>query len=493
MAMSHMALCEATAMELAHALASNETTSVDIASALLERIAEIDAPGSGTELRSVLALAPDALASATRADEERSRGTLRSPLHGVPILVKDNVEVVGLPGSAGSTALVGRPVPHDSPLATKLRDAGLVILGATNLSQWANMRSPFSTSGWSAVGGLTLNPYRLDRCAGGSSAGSGAALAARLAPLAIGTETDGSITCPASLNGVVGIKPAVGTVPGEGIVPISSSQDSAGPMGRTVRDVAALYEVLTGLDHVAERVSRGPDGARIAIATNLITGHPATDQLFLDAVAAARDAGWSTSDITVAEPDASVGADELTVLLSEMCDDLTAFLMRRGGTGPATLAECIDFENDHRDVELPFFGHEFFDQALATGGRAGEKYHDARARNVAWAVEQCMTPALSDAACYIAPCYSPAWKNDLVLGGSGSAHWSQVTQAPAIAGWPIATVPMGVVDGLPVGLSIVGRPGSEAIMLAVAAGFEDLLELVKGDALRPTFLRPQTG
>lgn len=493
MAMSRMELCEATAMELASALDSNETTSVEIVAALLERIAEIDAPGSDIELRSVLALAPDAMTSATRADDERSQGMLRSPLHGVPILVKDNVEVVGLPGSAGSTALVDRPVPHDSPLATRMRDAGLVILGATNLSQWANMRSPFSTSGWSAVGGLTLNPYRLDRCAGGSSAGSGAALAARLAPLAIGTETDGSITCPASLNGVVGIKPAVGTVPGEGIVPISSSQDSAGPMARTVRDVAALYEVLTGLDHVEERVSRGPDGARVAIATNLKTGHPATDQLFLDAVAAARDAGWSTSEITVAEADTSVDADELTVLLSEMCDDLTAFLMRRGGPGPATLAQCIDYENDHRDVELPFFGHEYFDQALATGGRAGEKYHDARARNLSWAVEQCMTPALGDAACYIAPCYSPAWKNDLVLGGSGSAHWSQVTQAPAIAGWPIATVPMGVIDGLPVGLSIVGRPGSEAIMLAVAAGFEGLLNLRRGDALQPQFLRPQAG
>ena len=228
----------------------------EIVTSLIERIAEIDAPGSAIELRSVLALAPDAMTSAQLLDEERARGTVRSPLHGVPILVKDNVEIVGLPGSAGSTALMGRTVPHDAPLVTRLRDAGLVILGSTNLSQWANMRSPFSTSGWSAVGGLTLNPYRLDRCAGGSSSGSGAALAARLAPLAIGTETDGSITCPASLNGVVGIKPAVGTVPGEGIVPISSSQDSAGPMARTVGDVAALYEVLTGLDHVTERVRR---------------------------------------------------------------------------------------------------------------------------------------------------------------------------------------------------------------------------------------------
>lgn len=493
MVMSGSELCEASAMELANSLAANDTTSVAIVTALIERIAQIDAPGSGVELRSVLALAPDAIASATRSDDERSQRTLRSALHGVPILVKDNVEIVGLPGSAGSTALFGRPVPHDAPLVTRLRNAGLVILGSTNLSQWANMRSPFSTSGWSAVGGLTLNPYRLDRCAGGSSSGSGAALAARLAPLAIGTETDGSITCPASLNGVVGIKPAVGTVPGEGIVPISSSQDSAGPMARTVRDVAALYEVLTGLDGVRERVGRGLDDVRIAVATNLTTGHPATDRLFLDVVRAARDAGWSTSEIAVLQADASVDADELTVLLCEMSDDLTAFLQRRGGRGPSTLAECIEFENEHRDVELAFFGHEFFDQALASGGRAGEKYVDARTRNVTWAVDQCMTPALRDAECYVAPCYSPAWKNDLVLGGSGSAHWSQVTQAPAIAGWPIATVPMGVVDGLPVGLSIVGRPGSESTMLAVAAGFESLLDLNRGDTLTPKFIPPQNG
>jgi amidase len=493
MSLSSTELCESSASELAHALASGATSSAAIVNALLERIADIDAPGSDVELRSVLAIAPDALTNAERLDDERANGTVRSPLHGVPILVKDNVEVVGLPGTAGSTALIGRPVPHDAPLVTTLRDAGLVILGSTNLSQWANMRSPFSTSGWSAVGGLTVNPYRLDRCAGGSSSGSGAALAARLAPLAIGTETDGSITCPASLNGVVGIKPAVGTVSGEGIVPISGSQDSAGPMARTVRDVAALYEVLTGLDGVVERVNLGFDGARVAVATNTMTSHPATDHVFSKAVEAARNAGISLGEITVLEPTEAVGADELTVLLCEMCDDLTAFLTRRGGRGPSTLAECIEFENEHRDVELPYFDHEFFDQSLASGGRAGEKYAEARARNVEWAVEQCLSPVLSDLDCFIAPSYSPAWKNDLVLGGTVSARWSHVTTAPAIAGWPIATVPMGTIDGLPVGLAIVGRPGSEATMLAVAAGFESLLDLTSGDALTPTFIAAQRG
>ena len=215
---------------------------------------------------------------------------------------------------------------------------------------------------------------RLDRCAGGSSSGSGAALAARLAPLAIGTETDGSITCPSSLNGVAGIKPAVGTVSGEGVVPISASQDSAGPMARTVRDVAALYEVLTGLDGVVRRVSDGFGDARIAVASNLTTGHPATDAVFTEVVATARRAGVALSEVTVLAADPSVGADELTVLLCEMYDDLTAFMSDEAVTARRRSRECIDFENEHRDVELPFFGHEFFDQSLATGGRHGEKY-----------------------------------------------------------------------------------------------------------------------
>ena len=493
MALSNSALCESSALELAHLLSAGEITSVQIVKALLERISELDAPGTEIELRSILALAPDALDVAQRLDDERAAGQVRSQLHGVPIVVKDNIEAVGLPGTAGSTALLNRPVPRDALLVTRLRDAGLVILGATNLSQWANMRSPFSTSGWSAVGGLTLNPYRLDRCAGGSSAGSGAALAARLTPLAVGTETDGSITCPASLNGVVGIKPAVGAVPGEGVIPISASQDSAGPMARTIADVAALYEVLSATEGVLARVQRGPADARVAVAKNLVTGHPATDALFFDAIRIATESGISFTEIEVAEVNETVGADELTVLLSEMSDDLTAFLARRGGVGPTSLAEVIDFENQHADAELPFFGHEFFDMSLASGGRIGEKYEEARTRNVAWAIETCLDPALSESDCFIAPSYGPAWKNDLVLGGSGSARWSSVTQAAAIAGWPIATVPMGLIEGLPVGLALVGRPGSEPIMLAVAAGFENALGLNDAGALVPQFHRPQRG
>ena len=489
MTRSNLWLCDANANDLVRELEAGSITSAQIVGALLERIADIDAPESDIALRSVLALAPDALASAHRLDEERRTGTVRSRLHGIPVLIKDNIEALGLPATAGSSALVGRPVLRDAPLVSRLRDAGLVILGSTNLSQWANMRSPMSTSGWSAVGGLTVNPYRLDRCAGGSSSGSGAALAARLTPLAVGTETDGSITCPASLNGVVGLKPTVGAVPGEGVVPIAKSQDSAGPMARTVADVALLFEVLSGVEHVLDSLERGWSGLRVAVASNLMTGHPATDALFHECVRRANAAGMTSSIISVAQADERVGADEVTVLLSEMVDDLGTFLARRGGGGPTSLAQVVAFENDHADVELPYFGHEFFDQALESGGRASDAYKEARARNVAWAVDECLEPALADADCFIAPCYSPAWKNDLVLGGSGSARWSQVTQAPAIAGWPIATVPMGLIDGLPVGLAIVGRPGAETTLLAVASDFEKTLGL----SLVPTFLASSRG
>ena len=226
-------LCEASATDLATALAAGATTSLEIVDALIERIAEIDAPDSDVALRSVIALSRSARDDARRSDERRRADDVAGPLHGVPVLIKDNIEAIGLPGTAGSIAMLERSVGEDAPLVARVRSAGAIVLGSTNLSEWANFRSPNSTSGWSAVGGLCVNPFRLDRSAGGSSSGSGAALAARLAPLAVGTETNGSITCPSSLNGVVGLKPAVGVVSATGVAPISASQDSPGPMART--------------------------------------------------------------------------------------------------------------------------------------------------------------------------------------------------------------------------------------------------------------------
>jgi len=483
-------LHEWSAARVATALREGAVTSLEVVEVLLARIATLDEPGTDVELRSVLAIASDATDAARRADDERARGAVRSALHGVPIVIKDNVEAVGLPGTAGATSLSSRPVTTDAPLVGRLRDAGMVVLAATNLSEWANIRSPRSTSGWSAVGGLTVNPYRLDRSAGGSSSGSGAAVAARLAPLAVGTETDGSITCPASLNGVTGIKPTVGAVPKDRVVPISASQDSPGPMARSVEDVAILYEVLAGVDGVAARVAAGADGLRIGAATTLLTSHPATDACFGEAIRCLERAGATVTDVAYPAATSEVDDDELTVLLCELTDDLSAYLASRPGDGPRSLDEVVAHEKAHADVELRHFGHELFEQALASGGRASPAYAAARARNVAWATTGCLEPALESVDVVVAPSYGPAWKNDLTLGGHPAAY-SGICSAPSIAGWPIATVPMGLVDGLPVGLSLVGRPGTEAVLLAAAAGLEQTAGLLGDGALAPTFVAAQ--
>ncbi len=432
-----------------------------VVGALLERVAALDAPGSPTALRSVLAVSGTALPEARACDQADPVG----PLHGVPVLVKDNIEVAGLPSTAGATSLAGRPATRDAPLVRRLREAGAVILGTANLSEWANIRSMRSTSGWSAVGGLTGNPWALDRNAGGSSSGSGAALAAGLVPLAIGTETDGSITCPSSLNGVAGIKPTVGTVSTEGVVPISSSQDSPGPMARTVDEVALLLEVLTGQPGILERTRSGVAGLRVGVARTWRTGHPGTDDLFNEVLGQLAGAGADVHEVAAAVPGTQEDEDELTVLLCELVDGLARYLPTRGPGGPQDLSEVVQHEKRHASTELIYFGHESFERALELGGTGSDSYKDARARNLEWALHTCLEPAFADADVLIAPTYGPAWKSDLALGDHGVT--SHITTAPSIAGWPIATAPMGLVDELPVGLGAVGRPGSEALLLAV--------------------------
>jgi amidase len=456
--------------ELRSKLDEGELTSRRLVETLLARIEDIDSVGSPIFLRSVLAVSPRALDEADASDRHRASGGSR-PLEGIPILVKDNIEVLSLPSTAGSTALVGRPPSADAPLVRRLRHAGAVILGGTNLSEWANIRSARSTGGWSATGGLTANPWALDRNAGGSSSGSGAALAAGLAPLAIGTETDGSITCPASVNGVAGLKPTVGTVPTAGVVPISHSQDSPGPMARTTAAVAALYEVLAGVGSVVDRVSAGPAALRVAAARTWRTGHPDTDALFGETLERVKALGCAVTEVAPPVPGAAEHADELTVLLCELADGLAAYLPTRGPGGPQDLAGVVAHEDAFRERELRWFGHDLFLQALELGSRASEAYAAARRRNLTWALEAVLEPALAGADVLIAPAMGPAWKTDLVLGGHPAAS-SPVTMAPAIAGWPIATVPMGLVEGLPVGLAIVGRPGSEADLLALGAAIE---------------------
>ena len=479
-------LAEATARSLAEDLAAGRTTSVALTRELLDRIDVIDGAGS-IELRSVLALSADALDQAVRLDAERASGTVRGPLHGVPVLVKDNIEAVGLPGTAGSLALAGRVVQRDAPLVAAMRDAGLLILGATNLSEWANMRSPHSASGWSGLGGLVGNPWALDRSAGGSSSGSGAALAAGLAPLAVGSETDGSITCPSSLNGVVGLKPTVGLVSTEGVVPLSASQDAPGPMARSVRDVALLLDAMTGSSTYAGAAgTRALGDLRLGVARGWLSQHAGTDARFEEVLTQLSAGGATLGDVAV-EPAGEAGQSELVVLLTELKDGLDLYLAARPGDGVRSLADVVAFNLAHADLELAHFGHEFLEMADATAGLDDEGYAVARAACLTWAVDQMLGPAFAgDLApdVLIAPAYAPAWKSDLRTGdhfaGGGVA-----STAPSLAGWPVLCLPMGLVAGLPVGLVLIGQRHTESLLLAVGHVIEQ--ELGVAGTLTPSW------
>lgn len=456
------------ACELAKRLTEGTITSVELVTRLLGRIDALDGPDSVVGLRAVAALADDTMAQAQVCDRARREGKDLGPLHGIPVLVKDNIEVAGCAsGRAGSTSLNGRPA-RDATLVTRLRDAGAIVMGTTNLSEWANLRSPHSTSGWSATGGLVGNPWSLDRSAGGSSSGAGAALAAGYVPLAVGSETDGSIVCPASLNGVAGLKPTVGTVARDAMVPISTSQDSPGPMARSVADVALLFGVLSG-QGAPEVIGE----IRFGAVTNWRTGHRATDERFVALIEALRSEGTPVAEKTPPTPGPEEEGDELTVLLAEMADDLTGYLADRPGPGVKSVADVVAFEERHADEELAHFGHEFLLDALATGGRAGPDYGAARERNLAWAISTCLEPTLDGIDVLLAPSYGPAWKSDLVLGDRLDGA-SCSTMASAIAGWPIACVPMGLVGSLPVGVALIGKAHREWDLLAAAARIEDV-------------------
>lgn len=462
--------------ELRRRLDAGDVTSRDIVETLLARIAAVDVDGA---LHSIAATHAAAIHAAEESDAQRSRGEVRGELHGIPVLIKDNIEAEGLPGCAGSTALAGRP-SRDAALVTRLREAGAIVLGSTNLSQWANIRSPYSTSGFSASGGLVGNPWALDRSAGGSSAGAGAALAAGLAPLGVGTETDGSITCPASLNGVVGLKPTVGNVSRDGVVPISHSQDSPGPMANCVDDVALLYGVLSG-----NREAVTPVAPTMVEASTWRTGHRGTDERFDEVMALLRDAGLDVARRDAGLPTPSDYDDELTVMLSELFDGMNAYLLQRPGDGVTSLADVVAFEDAHSDVEQRYFGHEFFLRAIAGAGCDNPSYRMARDRNLHWARELCLSPVLEGYDVVVAPAYGPAWKSDLV-NGDNAKFVSPSIMAAAVAGWPIMSVPMGLVEGLPVGLTLAGRAHSEWQLLAAARQVEAVLQR-HGVALAPTW------
>lgn len=440
-------------------------------------------------LRSILALDSEAEA------RTREVATTDGPLAGVPVLVKDNIEALGLPCTAGSLALAGVPVRRDSTIAHRLRSAGAIIVGAANLSEWANIRSTRSSSGWSAVGGLTGNPWALDRSPGGSSAGSGAAVAAGIVPMAVGTETDGSIVCPAALNGVVGIKPPVGMVPTDGVVPVSSSQDAPGPLAVDVDTAEAMLAVLAGDPDLHAR-SRAVDCAELTlgVVSAWHTGHAATDALFDEVLRRVEGNFRAYLQPPVPATPNDVHHDEFTVLVHDLRTDLDDYLRGRvpeGSDAPRSLAGVVEFNRRHADRELVHFGQELFENAAACDGRSAPDYAATRARNLAWATEVCLGPALVDADVLISPAYMPAWKTDLVLGHPDAG--GAVTTPAAIAGWPIVCIPMGLVDGLPVGLALVGRPESVPVLVATARTIERELALVGDPQWRPTFRNPTRG
>jgi amidase len=481
-----------TASTMADSLAEGALTSSDVVDALLERIDDIDR--SGPTLRSVIETNPEARSIAAQLDAERNAGRSRGPLHGVPVLVKDNVDTADeMHTTAGSLALSGNRPISDAELVENLRAAGLVLLGKTNLSEWANIRSTRSTSGWSARGGLTLNPWALDRNAGGSSAGSGSALAAALAPLAVGTETDGSIVCPASVNGVVGFKPTVGAVSRRGVIPISHSQDSPGPMARTVRDTALLLGALTrGSSYIAACSLDGLPGLRVGVVRGWFGDHPVADALAEQAVTLIAKAGAEVVDpVDLAGlPSYDAGDDELTVLLYELHADLDAYLRGRPPGSPRSLAEVVAYNRDHADVEMVHFGQELFEQALGKGGLDESEYLDARRRCLDAAGRDGIDAAMGRHTLdvLVGPAYPPAWKTDLVNGDQLAGGRS--TTLPAIAGYPILSLPCGLVDGLPVGLSVVGGAGDELTVLRAAYAFEHALGL---GPLHPEYRPPATG
>lgn len=449
----------------------------------------IDRDGTEVSLRSIVALDDDA--------ERRTEAVSGNdgPLAGVPVLVKDNIEAVGLPCTAGSLALASVPVVRDATLVARLRAAGAVVVGAANLSEWANIRSTRSSSGWSAVGGLTSNPWALDRSPGGSSAGSGAAVAAGIVPMAVGTETDGSIVCPAALNGVVGIKPPVGMVPTDGVVPVSSSQDAPGPIAVDVDTAEAMLAVLAGDANLPAR-SRAVDvsALRLGVARTWMTGHTATDAVFDDVARRIERRFAALASVDVPTTPDDVHQDEFTVLVHDLRTDLDSYLASRvpsDSDAPRSLPEVVEFNRRNADRELALFGQELFEMAAECEGRRGADYAAVRARNLAWARETCLGPALSAAEMLLAPAYMPAWKTDFVLGHPNAG--GAVTTPAAIAGFPIVCVPMGLVDGLPVGLALVGGPDGLAQLIAAARVIERELALVDDPQWRPTFRPPARG
>jgi amidase len=463
---------ETTVADLQKRMARGGLTAHALTRAYLDRIAAIDKRGPA--LNAVIELNPDALAIAAALDAESKAKGPRGPLHGIPILIKDNIDTADrMMTTAGSLALLGSIAARDSLVVERLRAAGAVILGKTNLSEWANFRSSHSTSGWSGRGGLTRNPYALDRNACGSSSGSGAAVSANLCALAIGTETDGSIVCPASTNGVVGIKPTLGLIPATGIIPIAHSQDTAGPMARTVADAAILLGALTGADYTKSLDPNGLRGARIGVARDKFFGfNEETDRVIEEAIAEMKRRGAEIVDPADIPTAGKFDDSESEVLSYEFKNDLNLYLGALGTKAPVhSLAEVIAFNESHRDREMPYFGQDLMIKAQAKGPLSSKEYLDALEKDHRLSrtegIDAVMSKHRLDA--LVAPTAGPAWCTDLINGD----HAPGGSSTPAaVAGYPNINVPAGYAFGLPVGISFFGAANSEPLLIKLAYAFE---------------------
>jgi len=480
-------LDEVTVAQLQDGMKAGKFTASSLTEKYLQRIREIDK--AGPAINSVIEVNPDAMEIARSLDHERKAKGPRGPLHGIPVLIKDNIGTHDrMQTTAGSLALVGAIPPKDSFVVQKLREAGAVILGKTNLSEWANFRSTHSTSGWSGRGGLTRNPYALDRNPCGSSSGSGAAAAANLCAAAIGTETDGSIVCPSSANGIVGIKPTLGLISRSGIIPIAHSQDTAGPMARTVADAAVLLSALAGVDAEDSATAasagkaladyatfldpKGLAGARIGVVRKLFGFDDKVDRLMNEAIAEMKLRGAEIIDPVEIESLQKFGESEDLVLQYEFKADLNAYLAHLGPNAPVrTLAEIIEFNEKNKEKELAYFGQEQFIKSEARGPLTTKEYLDALEKNRRLAgaegIDAVMDKFKLDA--LIAPTGGPAWTTDLVNGDHGTGGSAGLA---AVAGYPNITVPAGFVFGLPVGISFFGRAWSEPTLIKIAYAFE---------------------
>jgi amidase len=497
------ALQEMSIAQLQEGMQSGSLTSHGITKAYLQRIAALDR--KGPTLRAILETNPDAIHIADQLDAERRDGRVRGPLHGIPIIIKDNIDTHDrMQTTAGSLALEGNLAEQDAFVVQRLRQAGCVLLAKANLSEWANFRSTRSSSGWSGRGRQCRNPYVLDRSPSGSSSGSAVAVAANLCAAAIGTETDGSVISPANANGIVGMKPTVGLVSRTGIIPIAHSQDTAGPMGRTVADVAALLTVMAGLDShdpataasehrsivdfTAALDADGLRGARIGVPYRRPGASPIVDGVVESAIRALKEQGAEIIDPAEIQTLGQLGSNELVVLQYEFKADLNTYLATMPITvAYRTLGQLIAFNDTHRDVEMPYFGQELFLASEARGPLTDQAYIDARTACLeltrANGLDATMDKYGLDA--LIGPSGGPAGLVDLAtLGGGGGGGGS--SQFPAVSGYPHITVPAGFHRGLPLGLSFYGRAWSELVLIRLAYAFEQATKVRKAPTFIPT-------